>query len=61
MDTGTLCPWLSDYKCEFRDGALYLTLPETITDVYVYYGSDDWTPEQLAQYPDRLELAMGSM
>ena len=59
MDTGTLCPWLSDYKCEFRDGALYLTLPETITDVYVYYGSDDWTPEQLAQYPDRLELGYG--
>ena len=59
LDTDMLCSWLAGYNCEFRDGALYLTLPETITDVYVYYNSDDWTPEQLAQYPDRLELNYG--
>ena len=61
MNIDILCPWLAGYNCEFRDGALYLTLPETVTDVYVYHNSDDWTPEQLAQYPDRLELNYGFM
>ena len=56
LDTDMLCSWLAGYNCELRNGALYLTLPETVTDVYVYYNSDNWTPEQLAQYPDRLEL-----